>query len=128
MGVAVIEAPLPTGAMHLMGLLRFADRDLAVAWPRRTPDAALEALRAHGIRVIFLPDEAEAQAGMALNFVTLGPRRILMADGNPVTRAFLEDHGITCLSVAVDELAKAAGAIGCLTGVLWRDPAGGPPA
>jgi N-dimethylarginine dimethylaminohydrolase len=127
MGIAVIPVDLPAGAMHLMGLLRLVDRDLAIAWPKRTPDTAIEALRERGIQVAFLPDTAEvlaeARAGMALNFVTLGPRRILMVDGNPVTRAFLEDHGIVCLSVPADELAKAAGAVGCLTGVLWRDPA-----
>jgi N-dimethylarginine dimethylaminohydrolase len=126
MGVTVIAVDLPTGAMHLMGLLRLADRDLAIAWRRRTPAAAVEALRERGTRVAFIPEgaEAEIRAGMALNFVTLGPRRILMVDGNPASRAFFEAQGIACLSVAADELAKAAGAVGCLTGVLWRDPAG----
>jgi hypothetical protein len=31
--------------------------------------------------------------------------------------------GIECIPVPVDELVKAAGAIGCLTGILLRDPA-----
>jgi len=44
----------------------------------------------------------------------------LMVDGNPVTQAFYESLGITCHTVEVDELGKAAGAIGCLTGVLER--------
>lgn len=127
MGVTVVTVDMPKGAMHLMGLLRFADRDLAIAWPGRTPDAAIAALRERGYRVAFLPDEAAALAevrdGRALNFVTLAPRRILMVDGNPLCRAFFEAQGIECLAVAADELAKAAGAIGCLTGVLWRDPA-----
>jgi arginine deiminase len=57
---------------------------------------------------------------MALNVVTLGPRRVLMPARNPKTRAFYEEAGIACLSVAVDELIKAAGGIGCLTGVLER--------
>ena len=35
MGVAVIEIDLPCGTMHLMDILRFADRDLALAWPGR---------------------------------------------------------------------------------------------
>ncbi len=127
MGVSVITVELPAGAMHLMGLLRLADRDLAIAWPRRTPAAAIAALRERGTRVAFIPDVAEARAGMALNFVTLGPRRILMVDGNPASRAFFEAQGIECLSVPADELAKAAGAVGCLTGVLWRDPAAAAP-
>ena len=127
MAVTVITVDLPAGAMHLMGLLRLADRDLAIAWPRRTPAAAVAALRERGTRVAFILDEAEAEvrAGMALNFGTLGPRRILMVDGNPASRAFFEAQGIECLRVTADELAKAAGAVGCLTRVLWRDPANG---
>ncbi len=128
MGVSVIIVDLPAGAMHLMGLLRFADRDLAIAWPRHTPAAAIEALQERGYRVALVPEEAETlgeiQKGKALNFVTLGPRRILMVDGNPVSRTFFEDQGIECLCVPADELAKAAGAIGCLTGVLWRESVG----
>ena len=120
MDVHVIPVGLPYGTMHLMGQLRIADRDLAIAWPGRVPHAAVEALRARGYSVLFLPDEGEAVRGMALNFVTLGPRQILMAAGNPITQAFYEDAGIACHRVQVDELVKAAGGIGCLTGILER--------
>jgi N-dimethylarginine dimethylaminohydrolase len=123
MSVEVIPVGLPYGAMHLMGQLRFAGRDLAVAWPGRVPYAAVEALQTRGYSVLFLPDEGEAERGMALNFVTLGPREILMAAGNPVSQAFYEDAGITCRTVQVGELIKAAGGIGCLTGILERGPA-----
>jgi arginine deiminase len=122
MGVEVVPAGLPYGAMHLMGQVRLADRDLAFAWPGRVPFAAVEALRSRGYTVLFLPDEGEAERRVGLNFVVLGPRRILMAAGNPITQAFYESAGITCHTVEVDELAKAAGAIGCLTGILEREP------
>ncbi len=124
MGVEVVQVGLPYGAMHLMGQLRFADRDLAVAWPGRVPHAAVEALRARGFSVLFLPDETEATHGMALNFVSLGPSSILMPAGNPVTQRFYEGAGIDCVTVEVDELIKAAGGIGCLTGILHREPVG----
>ncbi len=120
-GVSAIAVDLPFGTMHLMGMLRVMDRDLAIAWPRRTPTAAVEALRARGARVDFIPDEDEAQAAKALNVVTLGPRRILMPAGNAKTQAFYEGLGVNCIVVEVDELGKAAGAIGCLSGVLRRD-------
>jgi arginine deiminase len=71
--------------------------------------------------VIFLPDVREALHGAAFNIVTLGPRTVLMAEGNPTTQAFYEQHGIACQVAPVDELAKAAGAIGCLTGVIERE-------
>jgi arginine deiminase len=124
MGAEVIQVGLPYGAMHLMGTLRFADRDLAIAWPGRVPYAVVEALRAREYTILFIPDTGEAVRGMSLNFVTLGPRRILMAAGNPATQAFYEDAGIVCQTVEVDEIHKAAGGIGCATGILEREASG----
>jgi N-dimethylarginine dimethylaminohydrolase len=121
-GVDVVHAGLPYGAMHLMGTLRLAGPDLALAWPGRVPYSAVEALRARGYRALFLPGDEAASRRIALNFVVLGPRRILMAAGNPASRRFYEAAGITCREVEIDELARAAGGIGCLTGVLHRDP------
>jgi N-dimethylarginine dimethylaminohydrolase len=120
MGITVIPVGLPYGAMHLMGQLRLVDQDLAIAWPGRVPYAAVEALRAHDYAVLFLPDQEEATYGMALNFVTLSPRHILMPAGNPTTQHFFEEAGISCHTAEIDELAKAAGGIGCLTGILER--------
>jgi N-dimethylarginine dimethylaminohydrolase len=120
LGVEVVPVGLSHAAMHLMGYLRLADRDLAVAWPGRVPFAAIEALQERDFRILFLPDEQEAERGMALNFVTLGPGRILMAAGNPITQAFYNDVGIDCQTVPIDELTKAAGGIGCLTGIVER--------
>ncbi len=120
LGVEVILLGLPYGAMHLMGTLRIVDRDLALAWPGRVPYAAVEALQKRGFRVLFPPDEREMEQGMALNLVAFGPRRVLMPAGNPITRAFYERAGIICQEVEVGELMKAAGAIGCMTGVLER--------
>jgi arginine deiminase len=122
MGVEAIQVDLPAGTMHLMGQLRFADRDLAIGWPNRLSPATVEALQAHGYNLAYLPDETEAFHGMALNFVTLAPRHILMPTGVPSTRAFYEDLGITCHTLQIEELTKAAGGIGCLTGVLQRQP------
>jgi arginine deiminase len=119
--VSTIQVDLPYGTMHLMGMLRIVDRDLAIAWPTRLAVRAVEALQRCGYEVIFLPDECEAQQGAAFNIVTPGPRTVLMAEGNPTTQAFYEQHGITCQALPVDELAKAAGAIGCLTGVVERE-------
>ena len=108
----------------MMGQLRLTDRDLVIVWPGRAPFAGVEGLRARGYTAVLLPDEAEAKRGQALNFVLLGPRQILMPASNPVTLSFYERLGIECRTVEVDELAKAAGGIGCLTGILERMQAG----
>lgn len=120
-GVGTIAVDLPFGTMHLMGMLRIVDRDLALCWPRRTPHALVAALLDRGIRVIFLPDELGDERGAAMNGVTLGPRRILMAEECRGARALYEAHGIACEVTPCGELAKAAGAVGCLTAVLERE-------
>ena len=56
-----------------------------------------------------------------MNFVTLGPRRILMVAGLTSFQNEFEKLGIECLSCPTDELSRAAGNVGCLTGVLARD-------
>jgi N-dimethylarginine dimethylaminohydrolase len=121
MGVTTIVVDLPHGSMHLMGVLRIVDRDLAVAWPKRLAHYAVDQLEERGFKVAFIPDETEAVSGAALNFVTVAPRHILMPAGNPLTQEFYEFLGITCHTIMVDEIVKAAGAIGCLTGVLERE-------
>jgi N-dimethylarginine dimethylaminohydrolase len=121
MGVEPIMVGLPYGTMHLMGTLRIVDEDLAVAWPGKVPYAVVEALRERGFEVLFIPDQEEAVRGMPMNFVALSPRRILMPAGNPVTQEFFTGVGIRCESVEIGELVKAAGAIGCLTGILERE-------
>ena len=120
MGVELLAFDMPIGTMHLQGMVRFADHNLALAWPVRLAYAAVETLRAEGYRVEFLPDVSEAIHNAAFNFVTLGPRKILMAAGNPVTQQFYESLDIECVMVEVDELYKAAGSIGCLSGIVER--------
>lgn len=120
--VRTIEVDLSQEAMHLMGQIRIVDRDLAFVVAGHTPWFAVAALRDRGYDVQPFPDPAEMHNGFAHNFVTLAPRRILMPAGNPRSQARYEDLGITCRTVPTDELLKAAGGIGCLTGVLRRDP------
>lgn len=120
-GVDTLAVDLPYGAMHLMGMLRIADKDLAIAWPRRTPHGAVLALREHGYEVAFLPETDDDTMNRAMNFVTLGPRKILMNRGYGEIQSFYESLGIDCVTVEARELIKAAGGFGCLTGVLHRD-------
>jgi arginine deiminase len=120
LGVKTIAVDLPYGTMHLMGMLRIVDRDLAICGPHRTPHACVMALRERGYYTAFLSDELEAQRGRAMNMVTLGPRKVLMVDGCPQARNLYESLGIHCLTTPAAELSKAAGAVGCLTGVLRR--------
>ncbi len=123
LGLELIAVDMPYGTMHFMGMLRIADRDLAIAWPRRTPHATVRALQQRGYRVAFAPFGDEPESYRGINFVTLAPGRILMVEGLPGVQGWFEDLGIECLATPTDELSKAAGNVGCLSGVLARDPA-----
>ena len=120
-GRTAIIVDLPYGTMHLMGMLRIISPTLAIAWPTRLVHRGVEALRARGMTVQFAPDTDELRGGMAMNFVVVAPNTILVAAGNPVSLSFYKSLGITCIETPVDELAKAAGAIGCLTGIVARE-------
>ena len=120
MGVEVLMTRMNPGAMHLMGQLRFLDRDLAVILDGRVAPSTMDALRSRGYRILEVPQGEETIGRMALNFVTLGPRRILMGAGNPSTQEKLEREGVHCVTVQIEELIKGAGGIGCMTGVLAR--------
>lgn len=118
-GAEVVHVDLPFGSMHLMGTLRLAGPGIAVGCPGRIPHRAVRLLRERGYRLLWAPDTDEV-ARMALNFVPLGPCQILMPANCPRTQALYEAAGIECVTVEVDELVKAAGGIGCLTGILKR--------
>ena len=120
-GAEVIQVDLPYGSMRLMGMLRIADKDLGLAYPNRLVHRAVEAAKHCGLEVAFVPATEELRTGSAFNFVCLGPREILMPAGNPQTRSYYESLGIQCHTVDVSELRKAAGAVGCLTGIVERE-------
>jgi len=123
MGITTLAFDIPFGTMHFMGMLRLVDKDLAFVWPRRTPHALVAFLQERGYHVLPLPDLDEAMENMAFNFVVLSPRKIMLPAKNPRSLAFYESHGLECISIPVDELRKANGAMGCMTGVLCREKA-----
>lgn len=121
MGIELVAVDMPFGTMHFMGMLRIVDRDLAICWPRRTPHRTVRLLQERGYRVEFPAFADDLQSHRGINFVSLGPRRILMVAGLPEIQSAYEKLGIECLTCPTDELSKAAGNVGCLSGVLQRD-------
>jgi len=121
LGIELFAVDMPFGSMHFMGMLRIVDHDLAICWPRRTPHKCVTLLRDLGYRVVFPDLQDDQPSYRGVNFVTLGPRRILMVAGLHALQDVYESHGIECLTSPTDELSKAAGNIGCLTAVLARE-------
>jgi len=124
-GVEVVAVDLPfwTGpeaCLHLLSLISLVDEDLAVVYPALLPVSFWRLLRDRGIRLVEVP--AEELPSQAPNVLALSPRRCLMLEGNPITRARLEAAGCEVLTYRGQEISlKAEGGPTCLTRPLWRE-------
>ncbi len=121
LGKNLIAVDMPFGTMHFMGMLRIVDSNLAIGWPRRTPHHTVQVLRERSYQVVFPPFTDDQDSYRGMNFVTLGPRKILMVENLPTAQRFFESQGIECITTPTEELSKAAGNVGCLTGILERE-------
>lgn len=122
MDVTCVPVNLPRGTQHLLGVVNFVDADLAVMRSDR-PSRLLEGmLRERGVRIMVLEAGPEVRRGLAMNFVTLAPGCVVMPAGAPQARRALEQAGVSCEEVEIGEYLKAAGGLGCLTGIIRRGP------
>jgi N-dimethylarginine dimethylaminohydrolase len=127
-GTELIVVPLPdyrgsADVFHLMSILSPVDKDLAVVFSPLMPVPFREWLQDRGIRFVEVPDEEFASMGA--NVLAVAPRRCIMLDRNPITRARLESDGVEVLTYDGSEISvKGGGGPTCLTRPLVRDPSG----
>lgn len=94
--------------------------DLAVVYPPLAPVRLMEMLADRGIRVI--PVAAGEYETMGGNVLAVGPRCVVVVNGNPRTRAALESAGCEVHGYEGSEISvKGDGGPTCLTAPLWRD-------
>lgn len=117
-GVGAVAVDVPPHVQHLLGALNPVDRDLAVTW--RAPRELVALLDANGVAALDFEDNDEVEIGRSLNFVTIAPREIAMPAGNPRTQERLENAGVRCHTLEISQYLRAAGGLGCLTGVTAR--------
>jgi len=104
---------------HLMSIISPVDRDLAVVYSPLMPVPFRERLLAEGKTLIEVPDEEFARMGA--NVLAIAPRRCVLLDGNPITRAKLEAAGVDVLTYEGSEISlKGGGGPTCLTRPLVR--------
>ena len=109
----------PEDVFHLMSVLSPVDTDAVLVYSPLLPVPFREWLVDRGLRLIEVADEEFA--AMACNVLALAPGRCLALDGNPRTRARLEDAGIEVLTYAGAEISrKGEGGPTCLTRPLVR--------
>ena len=124
LGVEVITVPLPhhkgpSDVFHLMSVLSPVDTNLAVVYSPLMPIAFRELLLQRGYQLIEVPDEEFDSMGC--NVLALAPRQCLMVDGNPVTKAALENAGCTVTVYKGEEISvKGGGGPTCLTRPVYR--------
>lgn len=109
----------PADVFHLMSILSPVDRDLAVVYSPLLSVPFREWLCDRGIRLVEVPDEEFASMGA--NVLAVAPRRAVMLEGNPVTRARLEAAGAEVATYEGFEISlKGGGGPTCLTRPLVR--------
>lgn len=124
---ALAVAPLPHyrgpgDVFHLMSILSPVDHNLAVVYSPLMAVTFREALLALDYTLVEVPPEEFDSMGA--NVLALSPRRCLMVDGNPKTRAALERAGAEVLVYEGSEISiKGGGGPTCLTRpVLFGTP------
>lgn len=117
--VPLPEYPGQHDVMHLMSLISPVDRDLAVVYSRLLPEAFRQALKHRGYEFVDVPDDEFETMGC--NVLALGPRDCVMLNGNPKTRAALEQAGAHVRVYDGTEISvKGGGGPTCLTRPLAR--------
>ena len=120
--VIVVQLPHwrgPGDVFHLMSIISPIDRDLALVYSPLLPVPFREELLSRSIELVEVPDdEFETLGG---NVLSVRPRTCVMLDGNPVTRARLQNAGAEVHVFSGNEICmKGAGGPTCLTRPLQR--------
>ena len=109
----------PGDVFHLMSILSPVDHDLAVVYSSLMPVTFHERLAARGIELIEVPDNEFDSMGA--NVLALSPRRVVMLEGNPRTRALLKRAGADVREYSGREISlKGGGGPTCLTRPITR--------
>jgi len=123
-GIDVVVVPLPHwrgpgDVFHLMSVISPIDTDLAVVYSPLMPIPFRERLLDVGYTLVDVPEEEFASMGA--NVLAISPRRAIMLDGNPRTRARLEQAGAEVLVYSGGEISvKGGGGPTCLTRPIRR--------
>jgi N-dimethylarginine dimethylaminohydrolase len=109
----------PEDVFHLMSMISPIDKDLAVIYRPLMPKPFIGWLENRGMAFIELP-EAD-YLNMACNILAIAPRKVVMLEGLPTTKALLEKAGVTVITYKGEEISrKGEGGPTCLTRPLVR--------
>ena len=109
----------PSDCLHLMSNISPLDRDLFLVYSKLLPVSFREYLISRGIKLIEVPDgEYES---MGCNVLAISPKKVIMIEGNDMTKKLLETEGVDVSTYPGLEISyKGAGGPTCLTRPFLR--------
>ena len=113
--------PEVPGWMHSDMWIAPLDARLAIIYPPWCDYETIRHLLSIGYRLIEVPRE-EQERSWPLNMITIEPRKVVMIEGAPRTRALLEEEGVEVVEVPYEQVQLYGGGIRCTTMQLLRDP------
>ena len=120
--VRIFDVPYwrgPAELIHLLSVISPIADDLAVVYLPLLPVGLWALLRELGIRLIEVPDEELPTLGA--NVLAVRPGVVIVADGNPRTRAALEAAGCEVHAYPATEIGiNGSGGPTCLTRPILR--------
>ena len=127
LGVTVFGFDLPLwqgeeACLHLMSVISPLADDLALVHAPLLPAAFYLLLKERGIRMIVAPaEEFAASNGLNLNVLPTSPKKVIMVDGFPLTKAMMEAEGCEVETFEAGALCIACeGGPTCLTRPVLR--------
>ena len=109
----------PADCLHLMSNVSPIDENLFLVYSKLLPVSFREYLLSRKIKLIEVPDEE--YESMGCNVLAIAPRKVIMIEGNNITKKILEDEGVEIFTYPGLEISnKGAGGPTCLTRPFFR--------
>ena len=109
----------PSDCLHLMSNISPLDRDLFLVYSKLLPVSFREYLISRGIKLIEVPDDE--YESMGCNVLAISPKKVIMIEGNDMTKKLLETEGVDVSTYPGLEISyKGAGGPTCLTRPFLR--------
>ena len=109
----------PADCLHLMSNVSPIDENLFLVYSKLLPVSFREYLLSRKIKLIEVPDEE--YESMGCNVLAIAPRKVIMIEGNNITKKTLEDEGVEIFTYPGLEISnKGAGGPTCLTRPFLR--------
>lgn len=110
----------PSDCLHLMSNISPINRDLFLVYSKLLPVSFREYLLDRGIKLLEVPDDE--YESMGCNVLAIAPKKVIMIEGNDITKNLLEKEGVDVSTYPGLEISyKGAGGPTCLTRPFLRE-------